>query len=65
MRDLGTTWKSGQFTFPEAKGSEQTHWKIKLGPNFGRVSKLTLMDRQVGVSACDMDYPQGCYKYLN
>lgn len=27
MRDLGTTWKSRQFTFPEAKGSEQTHWK--------------------------------------
>lgn len=41
MRDLGTTWKSRQFTFPEAKGSEQTHWKIKLGPNFDSTVKNT------------------------
>lgn len=49
IRDFAATWKSKQFTFTEAKSSEQTHWKIELGKNFGSVfvGKLTPMHRKV------------------
>lgn len=64
IRDFAATWKSKQFTFTGAKSSEQTHWKIKLGKNFGSVfvGKLTPMHRKVEFYACSMDSLQDRYK---